>query len=88
MVVFNAHFPTQNLLVVALLLRFGWWRGKLVLSFHGSDVKAIDPGNASWRFIASQTDGITACSKSSPMRYARLIFSAASRSRLSSMGLM
>jgi glycosyltransferase involved in cell wall biosynthesis len=62
-VVFHAHFPSLHLYSVALAKRLGLWRGKLVLSFHGSDASRIDPGLPEWRFIASQADAITACSR-------------------------
>ena len=58
----NAHFPTLNLYPLALLKRFGAWRGRLVLSFHGSDVSDIIPGSQCWKMIAEQADAITACS--------------------------
>jgi len=45
-----------------LLKRSGAWRGKLVLSFHGSDVGGIVPDSPRWQMIAEQTDAITACS--------------------------
>lgn len=62
--VINFHFPQLNVYPVALLKRLGLWRGRIVLSFHGSDVLAIDEKSPAWRLIASQTDAITACSAS------------------------
>lgn len=58
----NVHFPTQNSYVLALLKQFGLWQGRLVLSFHGSDVNDIDPDTPQWRLIARHTDATTACS--------------------------
>lgn len=58
----NVHFPTQNSYVLALLKQFGLWQGRLVLSFHGSDVNDIDPATPQWRLIARHTDATTACS--------------------------
>lgn len=58
----NVHFPTLNVYPLALLKRSGAWRGRLVLSFHGSDVGEIIPDSPRWRTIAEQTDAITACS--------------------------
>lgn len=58
----NVHFPTQNSYVLALLKQFGLWHGRLVLSFHGSDVNDINPDTPQWRLIARHTDAITACS--------------------------
>jgi len=60
--VVNFHFPRLNVYPLALLKRFGLWRGRIVLSFHGSDVKEIDVTSPAWRLIASQTDAVTACS--------------------------
>lgn len=58
----NFHFPALNVYPLALLKKFGLWRGRIVLSFHGSDVNEIVPGSSRWKFIAEQTDTITACS--------------------------
>lgn len=60
----NVHFPTPNSYVPALLKRYGLWQGRLVLSFHGSDVNDIDPTTPQWRLIARYTDATTACSAS------------------------
>ena len=62
--VVNFHFPELNVYPVALLKRLGLWHGRIVLSFHGSDVRKIDATSPAWRLIASQTDAITACSAS------------------------
>ena len=58
----NFHFPRLNVYPLALLKRLGFWRGRIVLSFHGSDVHEIDAASPTWRFIARQTDAVTACS--------------------------
>lgn len=58
----NVHFPTLNAYPLALLKCSGLWRGRIVLSFHGSDVGAIIPDSPRWRTIAEQTDAVTACS--------------------------
>ena len=60
----NLHFPTLNAYPLAMLKRLGLWRGRMVLSFHGSDVNTLDSTSAYWRLIASQTDAVTACSAS------------------------
>lgn len=60
--VVNCHFPTPNVYALALMKRLGLWRGRLVLSFHGSDVLAIVPSNRVWRTIAGVTDAVTAVS--------------------------
>lgn len=58
----NVHFPTLNVYSLALLKYFGLWRGRIILSFHGSDVAEISPNTPRWKFIADQADAITACS--------------------------
>ncbi|MFZ4535399.1 glycosyltransferase family 4 protein [Propionivibrio sp.] len=58
----NLHFPSLNAYPLALLKGAGLWRGRIVLSFHGSDVGEILPASPCWRTIAEQTDAITACS--------------------------
>lgn len=60
--VVNFHFLTLNVFPLALIKRLGLWRGRIILSFHGSDVLAVDPKSAAWRLIASQVDEVTACS--------------------------
>lgn len=61
--VVNFHFLTLNVFPLALIKRLGLWRGRIVLSFHGSDVLAVDPDSAAWKFIAAQVDEVTACSQ-------------------------
>ncbi len=68
--VVNAHFPTLKVYPLALLKRWGLWRGRLVLSFHGSDVLGIAADLPAWRLIAAQTDAVTACSRSLAARIA------------------
>lgn len=58
----NVHFPSLNAYPLALLKRLGLWKGRIVLSFHGSDVGDIIPTSNAWKTIAQQTDAITACS--------------------------
>ncbi len=58
----NVHFPSLNAYPLALLKRLGLWKGRIVLSFHGSDVGEIVPTSHAWKTIADQTDAITACS--------------------------
>lgn len=59
----NVHYPTQNAFCLTLLKRLGLWRGRIVLSFHGSDILTVDPGRQVWQWIAQQTDAVTACSQ-------------------------
>lgn len=68
----NAHFPSRNLFPLALLRKFGLWNGQLVLSFHGSDVRAIDPDSLVWRVISSETSACTVCSSSLAKELAKI----------------
>lgn len=58
----NVHFPTPNTYAIALLKQLGLWQGRLVLSFHGSDVDQISTECLHWKTIARHTDAITTCS--------------------------
>lgn len=60
--VVNCHYPTLNVYPLALLKRLGLWRGRIVLSFHGSDANTLDAASPHWQLIAAQCDEITACS--------------------------
>lgn len=68
----NFHFPTLNAYPLAMLKRLGLWKGKIVLSFHGSDVGDVQPQDGAWRLIASECDGVTACSAALADRVAAL----------------
>ncbi len=61
---FNFHYPTLSAFTIALLKRSGYFDGRLVLSFHGTDVR--QPVGAlqrwAWRFTFKHCDAITTCS--------------------------
>lgn len=59
------HYPSLDALGVALLRRIGLFKGHLVLSFHGTDVRAPStPLEAHlWRWLFHTSSAITACSK-------------------------
>lgn len=61
----NFHYPSLDALGVALLRRIGLFRGQLVLSFHGTDVRApLTPLEARlWRWLFHMATDVTACSK-------------------------
>lgn len=63
--VVNFHYPGTNALGVALLKQLGLYHGKLVLSFHGTDVRPPAGGleSAAWRILLANTDQITTCSR-------------------------
>ena len=61
----NVHYPQlPDLLTLALLKCLGRWQGRLVVSFHGTDVNTPKSRLevALWRFGLSRADRITACS--------------------------
>ena len=60
----NFHYPSLQALGVALLKRIGLFRGRLLLSFHGTDVRRPKPGLESrlWATLLDSVDAITACS--------------------------
>lgn len=63
--VITFHYPSLDSLGAAILKLSGLYKGSLILSFHGSDVKAaknpID--RFFWRVIFSAADRVTVCSK-------------------------
>lgn len=61
--VVNCHFPTSNVFALAALKRLGLWSGRLVLSFHGSDVRMLDPASMAWKAIARASDDCIVCSE-------------------------
>jgi len=60
----NFHYPNLDALGIALLKRMGLFNGRLVLSFHGTDVRRPEGyiEEKLWRFVLNSVDGITACS--------------------------
>lgn len=60
----NFHYPNLDALGVAVLKKMGLFRGRLTLSFHGTDVRI--QGNSRedflWQFVFKMADGISACS--------------------------
>ena len=59
-------FPGRiaDALGIALLKRLSLFKGRLVLSFHGTDVRRPESfvEEKLWRFVLNSVDGITACS--------------------------
>jgi glycosyltransferase involved in cell wall biosynthesis len=66
-VAFNVHFPSLSVFPIALLRFFRLYRGALIISFHGSDLRnARRAGRierALWRFVFHSATAIVACSK-------------------------
>lgn len=65
-VAINYHYPSLAVFPVALLKFVRLFRGSLVLSFHGLDIKHLQESgkveSLLWRFVLSQSDRIIACS--------------------------
>jgi glycosyltransferase involved in cell wall biosynthesis len=64
---FNFHFPDLSVFPVALLRFLRLYRGALIISFHGTDLRnAREAGRieqALWRFVLHSATAIVACSK-------------------------
>ncbi len=60
----NFHYPNLDALCIAFLKRMRLFNGRLVLSFHGTDVRRPERyvEKKLWRFVLNSSDGITACS--------------------------
>lgn len=62
----NVHYPTLAALHFSLLQELRLYGGKLVLSFHGLDIR--NAGNTrgleklAWRYLLRSADGVVACS--------------------------
>ena len=68
----NFHYPTLCAYPLAVLKKLGLWKGRIILSFHGSDVLDVNPLSPRWRLIAEQTDAVSACSSALAERVAAL----------------
>lgn len=70
----NFHYPGLNAAGVALLKRLKIYKGTLILSFHGTDVRPAKNyyEKILWQLIWDQTDAVTACSHSLRDTLARL----------------
>jgi glycosyltransferase involved in cell wall biosynthesis len=62
----NVHYVTTNAFVLALAKTLGLWRGRIVLSFHGSDALTVDECSPVWKLIGTVADAVVACSE--PLR--------------------
>ena len=62
----NFHYPSLDAFGVAMLKRSGLFRGRLVLSFHGTDARAPASllEDRLWRWLLGAADEVTACSGS------------------------
>ena len=64
----NAHFPTLAALQIVLLKRLRAFRGKLILSFHGQDIRGAQATKgverSLWKYLLRSADAVVACSDS------------------------
>ena len=64
---FNFHFPSLSAFPIALLRFLRLYRGALILSFHGSDLRNAKLAGrierTLWRFVLHSATAIVACSK-------------------------
>lgn len=62
----NFHYASLDALGIAILKSLRLFSGRLLLSFHGTDVPREMPRltRELWRFVLRYTDGVTACSSS------------------------
>ena len=64
--VINFHYPSPASFNFAILKKLGIFKGRFILTFHGTDLidikKSIAYKYNAWHFIVSQADTITACS--------------------------
>jgi glycosyltransferase involved in cell wall biosynthesis len=64
---FNFHYPSLAVFPIALLRWLGLYRGALILSFHGSDLRPAqqsDPiARLLWRFVLRRTTALVATSQ-------------------------
>jgi glycosyltransferase involved in cell wall biosynthesis len=85
--VINPHFPGLNSLTFVVLRKLGWFRGKLILSFHGSDVRAIESttgiARRAWEIILRNADAVVTCSQALSRRIGALVPSVSDKLQVS-----
>lgn len=57
------HFPSERFWPLFALKKLRLWRGKIILSFHGTDVQNLTANSHFCKFILKHSDANTACSK-------------------------
>jgi glycosyltransferase involved in cell wall biosynthesis len=62
----NPHYPNDSALSFVLLRKLGGYKGRILLSFHGTDFDDIEKvsgyGLLIWRLILSDVDAVITCS--------------------------
>ena len=65
--VINVQFPGLSALNWIILRKLGLWKGKVILSFHGSDIRsALDLRGlprAAFKYLMRQADAVVSCSE-------------------------
>jgi len=65
--VVNVHYPTLASVTFVLTKWVGWYRGRLVLSLHGTDLKHANNSTGlerrTWGWLLRHADDVVACSK-------------------------
>ena len=63
---FNLHFPGLEAFSFVVLKRLGLFRGRVILSMHGSDIRSAHQGTKTYKFFAKwilrMADSVVACS--------------------------
>jgi glycosyltransferase involved in cell wall biosynthesis len=64
--VFNPHFVGYGSVILVLMRRLRLYKGKVILSIHGTDIRqahqATGAGRFWWRFLLRNADAVVACS--------------------------
>jgi glycosyltransferase involved in cell wall biosynthesis len=63
----NPHYPSLNILNFVLYKQIGFYKGKIILSFHGTDIVSIKKTSGLekllWHFIFTHVDFMVCCSQ-------------------------
>ncbi len=89
--VFNFHYPTVDAFPIALLRFVGFFRGALILSFHGLGLAATRRSGRVdrllWKFVLHCTTAIVACSRGFGDDLRAFVSNAASRVHVAQNGI-
>lgn len=81
--VVNIHYPTLSMLPFSILKRIGVYKGSLIISLHGSDLRQVSAaagvGKGYWRALFRSSDAIVACSESLARRAREVVLDCAER---------
>jgi glycosyltransferase involved in cell wall biosynthesis len=81
--VVNIHYPTLSMLPFSILKRIGVYKGSLIISLHGSDLRQVSAAagldKRYWRLFFRSSDAIVACSESLARKAREVILGCAER---------